>query len=40
MSALAESLAGRVAFVELAGLSLSELASAQPQPAGALWLTR
>jgi predicted AAA+ superfamily ATPase len=40
MSALAESLAGRVAFVELAGLSLSELTHAQPQAPNTLWLTR
>lgn len=40
MSALAESLAGRVAFVELAGLSQCELAHIQPQAASSLWLTR
>ena len=40
MSTLAESLAGRVAFVELAGLSLSELAHDQPQAASGLWLSR
>lgn len=40
MHALAESLAGRVAFVELAGLSLSELAHEQPQAASSLWLSR
>ena len=40
MSALAESLAGRVAFVELAGLSQSELTHTQPQAANSLWLTR
>jgi predicted AAA+ superfamily ATPase len=39
MSALAESLAGRVAFMELAGLSLSELAHAQPQASNTLWLS-
>ncbi len=40
MSALAESLAGRVAFVELAGLSLSELSHSTPQAPNALWLAR
>jgi predicted AAA+ superfamily ATPase len=38
MSALAESLAGRVAFVELGGLSQSELAGDQPQ--ASLWPER
>jgi len=40
MQALAESLAGRVAFVELSGLSLSELTRTQPQTASSLWLPR
>jgi uncharacterized protein len=40
MSALAESLAGRVAFVELAGLSLVELTHEKPQLASELWLLR
>jgi len=40
MSTLAESLAGRVAFVELAGLSLSELTHEQAQAASGLWLSR
>ena len=40
MQALAESLAGRVAFVELSGLSLSELTHTQPQTASSLWLHR
>lgn len=40
MSTLAESLAGRVAFLDLAGLSLSELSSEQVQPAASLWLSR
>lgn len=40
MSTLAESLAGRVAFVELAGLSLSELTHEQAQLASGLWLSR
>ena len=40
MQALAESLAGRVAFVELSGLSLSELTQTQPQTASSLWLHR
>jgi predicted AAA+ superfamily ATPase len=38
MQALAESLAGRVAFVELSGLSLSELTHTQAQTASTLWL--
>lgn len=40
MASLAESLAGRVAFVELAGLSLSELTQTQAQTANNLWLAR
>lgn len=40
MNTLAESLAGRVAFVELSGLSLSELANEQPQAGSELWLSR
>jgi predicted AAA+ superfamily ATPase len=40
MQALAESLAGRVAFVELSGLSLGELTHTQPQTASSLWLHR
>jgi len=40
MSALAESLAGRVAFVDLAGLSLSELTHAIAVPSDSLWLSR
>jgi uncharacterized protein len=40
ISALAESLAGRVAFVDLAGLSLAELAYSPPQAATGLWLMR
>lgn len=40
MASLAESLAGRVAFVELAGLSLSELTQTQAQTANNMWLAR
>ena len=40
MASLAESLAGRVAFVDLGGLSLSELTQPQPQAPGDLWLSR
>lgn len=40
MSALSESLAGRAAFVDLSGLSLSELTFAQPQAASQTWLMR
>lgn len=40
MSALAESLAGRVAFIDLAGLSLAELSQPQALPVQALWLVR
>lgn len=40
MSALAESLAGRVAFIDLAGLSLPELGLAHASGSSRLWLSR
>lgn len=40
MTALAESLAGRAVFVDMAGMALSELQWPQPSPPDSLWLTR